>query len=111
MSTAKGGHPFFCLAPLGRANDAIDYLWRAFAEGHAFGQRAGASPEFDALRDHPRFQALLERMGLVSRWARYLRAGITSVWTIVPSVPVMTTVSSEAVASTRATWSCPTIRR
>jgi serine/threonine protein kinase/tetratricopeptide (TPR) repeat protein len=49
---------------LGRRQEALDLLDRAFAEGNAFLVSVGAAAEYDALRDEPRFAALLSRMGL-----------------------------------------------
>jgi tetratricopeptide (TPR) repeat protein len=49
---------------MGRTDEALDYLERGFAERNAFIQRISVSPEYDSLRDHPRFRALLRTMGL-----------------------------------------------
>jgi tetratricopeptide (TPR) repeat protein len=49
---------------MGRADEALDYLERAFDERNAFVQRLSVSPEYEDLRDHPRCRALVQRMGL-----------------------------------------------
>ena len=50
---------------LGRVEDACTWLERAHADGNGLLNSLGASAEYDALRDHPRFQAVLRKMRLV----------------------------------------------
>jgi tetratricopeptide (TPR) repeat protein len=52
-----------CLA-MGRLDDALDYFERAIDERNAILLRMGTSPEYDALRGHPRFNELLRRVNL-----------------------------------------------
>ena len=52
------------LTGLGRFDEACDYYERSFEERNGFLIRMATSPEFDPIRDHPRFQALLRRMNL-----------------------------------------------
>jgi tetratricopeptide (TPR) repeat protein len=52
-----------CVA-MGRLDDALEYFERAVDERNAFVLRMGTSPEYDALRGHPRFNVLLRRMNL-----------------------------------------------
>lgn len=49
---------------LGRKQEALDLLDQAYEQGNAFIYRAGVAAEYDTLRDEPRFQALLVRLGL-----------------------------------------------
>jgi TolB-like protein/DNA-binding winged helix-turn-helix (wHTH) protein/Tfp pilus assembly protein PilF len=49
---------------LGDLDDALDWLDRAYQERVANVVFLGVDPAFDPLRAHPRFQALLERIGL-----------------------------------------------
>jgi hypothetical protein len=49
---------------LARTEEALDCLDRAFDEHAGFLPRAATGPEWDNLREHPRFHALLQRMKL-----------------------------------------------
>jgi len=52
------------LFALGRAEESMDWLEAAATAHEAFVVVLGISPEFDPMRSHPRFQALLRRIGL-----------------------------------------------
>lgn len=49
---------------LGKKDEAIVWLERAYDERHPFLVQLKIDPEFDSLRDDPRFQDLLRRIGL-----------------------------------------------
>jgi serine/threonine protein kinase len=49
---------------LGRVEDACTWLDRAYEDGNGFLTRLGVAAEYDGLRDHPRFRAVLEKMQL-----------------------------------------------
>ncbi len=49
---------------LGNFEDALDWLERAYGERTAYLVFIGVDPSFDPLRAHPRFRALLVRVGL-----------------------------------------------
>src|SRR5262245_8888103 len=49
---------------LGRTEWACDWPERAYEDRNGFLTRIGASAEYDLLRDHPRFHAVLEKMNL-----------------------------------------------
>jgi tetratricopeptide (TPR) repeat protein len=51
------------LALLGRTESALDALERSFALGYRDGAHLSSDPDLGALRDEPRFHALLERLG------------------------------------------------
>ena len=51
-------------AGLGRAADALDWLERAADARAADLLWLGVRPDFDAVRSHPRFTAILQRLGL-----------------------------------------------
>jgi non-specific serine/threonine protein kinase len=53
-------------AALGRRDEASLWLERAIDDGNGLFLRAGVSPEYDRIRDDPRFQALLARAGLAT---------------------------------------------
>ena len=50
-------------ARLGRSSDALGWLEKAFAEQDTTMVNLRADPRWDPLRDHPRFKALVARMG------------------------------------------------
>ena len=52
------------LVGLNRHDEAIDALNRGIDDGNAFLVRIGAAAEYDSIRSHPRFPALLERLKL-----------------------------------------------
>ena len=52
------------LMGLGRFDEACDWYERAFEERNGFLVKLGTAMEFDPIRGHPRFQALLRRMHL-----------------------------------------------
>ena len=52
------------LANLGRTEEALDLLEKVVDERHAIAIQIGVQPSFDVLRDEPRFQALLKRVGV-----------------------------------------------
>jgi adenylate cyclase len=52
------------LANLGRTDEALDLLEKVVDERHAIAIQIGVQPSFDVLKDDPRFQALLERVGV-----------------------------------------------
>ena len=56
-------------AGLGEADQAIDWLETAFATGAGWIALARSPVEFEGLRDHPRFIALLDGIGLGDRAA------------------------------------------
>ena len=49
---------------LGSFEEALDWLEKAYEERVAYMVFIGVDPSFDPLRAHPRFQALLARVGL-----------------------------------------------
>ena len=51
-------------AALGRIDEAFEWLDRAYEERDALLTWVSVAPHYDPLRDDPRFDALLERMGL-----------------------------------------------
>lgn len=51
---------------LGRIEEACKWLERAYADGNGLLSSLGVSAQYDALRDHPRFQAVLRKMRLVT---------------------------------------------
>ena len=53
-------------AALGETERALDALDRAFDERSDHLPYVRVNPRLDGLRGHPRFQMLLERMGLVT---------------------------------------------
>ena len=54
----------FCTIHLGMRDEAFAVLEKAYAERYEDLGYIRAYPEFDALRDDPRFQDLMRRMGL-----------------------------------------------
>ena len=48
----------------GRVDEALDWLERAVAQGNQNSPSLAVDRIFDPMRDEPRFQALLERLGL-----------------------------------------------
>ncbi len=57
-------HTDFCwpLIALGRYEEAIDALERAYTTNEHYMTWIGTSPNFDPLRNHPRFQAIIKKM-------------------------------------------------
>jgi non-specific serine/threonine protein kinase len=51
-------------AALGRREDACRWLERAIAEGNGLLIRVRMSPEYDLVRDDPRFKVVMDRLGL-----------------------------------------------
>ncbi len=49
---------------LGRVEEACDWLNRAYADGNGFLPKLRCAAEYDGLRDHPRFRAVLDKMRL-----------------------------------------------
>ena len=49
---------------LGRVDEACDWLDRAYEDGNGFLVKLGVAAEYDGLRDHPRFRAVLDKMHL-----------------------------------------------
>ncbi len=47
---------------LGKTEEAIDYLERAVENGYALIKWLDKDSDFDPIRSHPRFQAILERL-------------------------------------------------
>ncbi len=54
------------LANLGRTDEALELLEKVVDERHAIAIQIGVQPSFDVLKDDPRFQRLLERVGVVT---------------------------------------------
>lgn len=52
----------FALAVVGEEEPALDALQRAIGAGLAGGDWIPQGPDWEQLRDHPRFQALVERL-------------------------------------------------
>jgi TolB-like protein/Tfp pilus assembly protein PilF len=59
--------PAFIHAGLGNDAEALGWLERAFDDRLTQMVWVGGWPEFEALRDHPRFRALMDRIGLPGR--------------------------------------------
>ena len=51
------------LLGLGRYDDALDWLETAYEERSSWLVSARVDPTFDSVRDHPRFQSLINRVG------------------------------------------------
>jgi tetratricopeptide (TPR) repeat protein len=51
----------FCKS--GKHEDAIDYLENSFEHGYASKAWAETDPDFEPIREHPRFQRLLKKLG------------------------------------------------
>lgn len=49
---------------LGRVEEACDWLDRAYADGNGFLPKLACGAEYDGLRDHSRFRAVLDKMRL-----------------------------------------------
>ncbi len=49
---------------LGRVEEACDWLDRAYEDRNGFLIKLAVAPEYDAVRDHPRFRAVLKKMHL-----------------------------------------------
>jgi serine/threonine-protein kinase len=54
----------FVSAGLGRTDEAFEWLERAYEDRDAFLVWVKLLPQYDPLRDDPRFDVLLEKMGL-----------------------------------------------
>ena len=52
---------------MGETDRALDFLERAVAEHAAYTPLANSLTDFDAVRSHPRFQRLLDRLNLSGR--------------------------------------------
>lgn len=52
------------LVGMNRADEALEWLDRGIADGNEFLVRLGCAPEYDAIRTHPGFPALLTRLNL-----------------------------------------------
>jgi TolB-like protein/Tfp pilus assembly protein PilF len=59
--------PAFIHAGLGNDEEALDWLERAFEDRLTQMVWVEGWPEFESLRDHPRFRALMDRIGLPGR--------------------------------------------
>ena len=72
-SPRSGATMFLALGERDRALEALEFAYDS--PGHSFGSRAALlGPEYDELRDDPRFQALLAANGLEGRRPRRLAA-------------------------------------
>ncbi len=49
---------------MNRTDEAIEWLNRGISDGNGFLGRLGCDPEYDAIRAHPGFPALLTRLKL-----------------------------------------------
>ena len=64
VSKSRNGFPFAqCYAALGENRRALDELEQAFSEHATMLAWARVTPEFDSLREEPRFVALLQKIG------------------------------------------------
>ncbi len=78
---------------LGEKDKAFEWLEAAYTERDCWAPWLAVDPRFDGIRDDPRYDEMLERIGIAGNTGRYIAAGHTSLYALQP-------VTGEAPADT-----------